>query len=103
LIYHRLLFKLINGSEFSDADKYEKNKGFVHSIKNMGVQHNFIPPCMSNFNSDVESVHNTIENEFYDLEYFILNIISFLKFLFINFIIISFVKILIKIGKNLLF
>ena len=53
---------------------------------------------MSNFNSDVEFVYNTIENEFYDLEYFILNIISFLKFLLINFIIISFVKILIKKG-----
>ncbi|HOK40738.1 MAG TPA: integrase core domain-containing protein [bacterium] len=36
----------------------------------MGAQYVFIPPRMSNFNSDVESVHNTIENEFYDLEYF---------------------------------
>lgn len=66
----QVIIQTDNGSEFSGADKYEKNKGFVHSIKNMGAQHVFIPPRMSNFNSDVESVHNTIENEFYDLEYF---------------------------------
>jgi len=68
----------------------------------MGAQYVFIPPRMSNFNSDVESVHNTIENEFYDLEYFYSKYNFFSKFQLINFIIISFVKILIKIGKNLL-
>jgi len=51
-----------NGSEFS---------GFVHAVHTeCGIRHIFNPPYSPNSNPDVESVHNTIENEFFDLETF---------------------------------
>ena len=59
-----------NGSEFSGMDKSKKESGFVYAIEKVGAQHSFIPPGQSNFNSDVETVHNNIELEFYDIEKF---------------------------------
>ena len=51
-------------------DKYKKNSGFVYAVEKFGAHHSFIPPGQSNFNSDVETVHNNIELEFYDIEKF---------------------------------
>lgn len=61
-----------NGSEFGGGRRrniYESS--FVHTIEmKLGAKHCYIPPRCSNANADVESVHATIEREFFDLEYF---------------------------------
>jgi transposase len=61
-----------NGSEFGGGrQRHVKPEGFVDIIEGkFGAKHNFIPPSMSNANADVESIHNTIEVEFFDLESF---------------------------------
>lgn len=61
-----------NGSEFGGGClKRVKVNGFVDIIERVfGAKHNFIPPSMSNANADVESLHNTIEKELFDLETF---------------------------------
>jgi transposase len=60
-----------NGSEFGSAKRDITTPGFLHTIVEVyGANHNYIPPGMCNANADVESVHNTIEEEFFDLEDF---------------------------------
>ncbi len=61
-----------NGSEFGGGrQRGVKVDGFVDLIESrFGAKHNYIPPSMSNANADVESIHNTIEVEFFDLEKF---------------------------------
>lgn len=61
-----------NGSEFGGgAQRYFKPEGFVDIIEGKyGAKHNYIPPRMSNANADVESLHDTIEEEFFNLEHF---------------------------------
>ena len=63
-----------NGTEFGGTRRRHicKPGGFVHTIEQKhGAHHVFIPPGMSNANADVESVHATIEDEFFDLEDFV--------------------------------
>jgi transposase-like protein len=61
-----------NGSEFSgQARRIEKNP-FVQMIENRhGASHVYIRPGHCNANADVESSHELIETEFYDLTRFI--------------------------------
>jgi transposase len=60
-----------NGSEFGAKKRNINTPGFVNTIvKELGAQHNYIPPGCSNANGDVESFHATIEKEFFDLENF---------------------------------
>jgi transposase len=60
-----------NGSEFGGGRSRNLNKtGFISSIEERGAKHKFIPPGMCNANADVESVHSTIEKEFFNLENF---------------------------------
>lgn len=60
-----------NGSEFGGAKRDTTRPGFIYMIEQThGAQHCFIPPGMCNANADVESVHATIEEEFFDLEEF---------------------------------
>jgi len=60
-----------NGSEFDGGRLEKSTPGFVHAIeKEYNAHHAFIPPGCRNANADVESVHATIESEFYDLESF---------------------------------
>ena len=60
-----------NGSEFDGASRRKTDRGFTHTIEQIhGAQHRFIPPGCCNANADVESVHATIETEFYDLQTF---------------------------------
>lgn len=60
-----------NGSEFSGRGKTLKTASFVRAVvEGLGVNHNFIPPGCCNANADVESFHNTIEEEFFDLAHF---------------------------------
>ncbi len=60
-----------NGTEF-DGGRLEKSvPGFVHLIeRDFNACHIFNPPGCKNANADVESVHATIETEFFDLEKF---------------------------------
>jgi transposase InsO family protein len=57
-----------NGPEFSGAGKRVKTASFVRALtEDIGVNHGYIPPGCCNANADVESFHNTIEEEFFDL------------------------------------
>jgi len=58
-----------NGSEFGARKRNINTPGFVNTIEQqLGAKHNYIPIGMCNANADVESVHATIEKEFFDLE-----------------------------------
>ena len=57
-----------NGAEFS-GNRFKHNKGFRHFLQQLKVKHRFIPPKYPNANAEVESSHNLIENEFYDIEH----------------------------------
>jgi len=60
-----------NGSEFEGGVVREKLTGFAHTIESlMGATHAYIPPGCCNANADVESVHATIEQHFFDIESF---------------------------------
>jgi len=60
-----------NGTEFSGNRLDHSKNGFVHTIESeLGATHSFNRVARPNENADVESVHNTIEAEFYELETF---------------------------------
>ena len=67
-----IIIQTDNGSEFGGGrQRHFKPGGFVDNIEGTyGAKHNYIPPSMSNANADVESVHDTIEDEFFNLEQF---------------------------------
>ena len=54
-----------NGSEYLDKPK---NRGYPSRIRALGSDHHFIPPKAYTWQSDVETVHRLIEDEFFDLE-----------------------------------
>lgn len=57
-----------NGSEFGGRYRYFERNKFIEEIKKHGANHQYIPPGMCNANADVESLHNTIEEELFDIE-----------------------------------
>jgi len=57
-----------NGSEFGGRYRYLDRNKFVEVIRSKGANHKYIPPGMCNANADVESLHNTIEEELFDIE-----------------------------------
>ncbi|MBD3348104.1 MAG: helix-turn-helix domain-containing protein, partial [Candidatus Eisenbacteria bacterium] len=60
-----------NGAEFEGRVVRYRKRGFVHTIeKVLGASHTYIPPGCKNANADVESVHATVETDFFDLERF---------------------------------
>ena len=61
-----------NGSEFSGAERKTRNdRGFTHLVEStLGANHRFIPPGKKNHQADVETVHDRIEEEFFNLERF---------------------------------
>lgn len=61
-----------NGSEFSGAERrIDRQRGFRHLVENgLGARHRFIPPGKKNHQADVETIHERIEAEFFDLERF---------------------------------
>lgn len=66
-----ILVQTDNGSEFSGAGRRVKTASFVKALlENLQVEHAYIPPGCCNANADVESFHNTIEEEFFDLANF---------------------------------
>ena len=58
-----------NGTEFTDP-LYHSTTIFETTLAKHGVRHVCIPPASPRFNSDVESFHNTIEDEFLNIEKF---------------------------------
>lgn len=56
-----------NGSEFLE---HEKNRGFPSLVKSLGSGHHYIPVKAYTWQSDVETVHRLIEDEFFDRETF---------------------------------
>ena len=58
------------GSEYDGAARVPKENGFIRSIESFGAKHRPSPPGCPNANADVETVHASIEDEFFDLEEF---------------------------------
>ena len=64
-------FQTDNGSEFIGCFRQDRTRdGFEATVSGFGVTHKRIPVRAWSYNSDVETVHATIEQEFYDLENF---------------------------------
>jgi transposase len=60
-----------NGSEFNGQTEQEKDFGFTYTVeKLLSASHLRIPPGCKNAQADVETVHNLIEDEFFDIESF---------------------------------
>jgi hypothetical protein len=63
-----LIIQTDNGSEFSGQARRVETAPFVYNIeKGHGAKHVYIRPGHCNANADVESSHELIEKEFYDL------------------------------------
>lgn len=59
------------GGEFGGTQRQTTGRGFVHTLEDvLGAKHRYIPPSCPNANADVETVHNLVEQEFFDLEHF---------------------------------
>ena len=60
-----------NGSEFIGCFRQDKSRdGFGPVVEGFGARHKRIPVKAWSYNSDVETVHRTIEEEFFNLENF---------------------------------
>lgn len=60
-----------NGGEFiGERQKDGSRSGFPAAVTYFGSQHERIPPAAHTYQSDVETVHRLIEDEFFDLETF---------------------------------
>ena len=65
-------FQTDNGSEFIGCFRDDRTRdGFEKVVEGFKAIHKRIPPKAWSYNSDVETVHNTIEKEFFDLENFV--------------------------------
>jgi transposase len=68
---NRLKVQTDNGSEFIGCFRQDRSRdGFGATVAGFGASHKRIPPRAWSYNSDVETVHRTIEDEFYDIENF---------------------------------
>ena len=65
-------FQTDNGPEFSGQErKLKTDRGFHYTVEEiLKAHHRFIPPGRKNRQADVESLHERIEAEFFDLETF---------------------------------
>jgi transposase len=67
-----LVWQTDNGSEFiGELQKDVSRSGFPAAVTFFGSQHDRIPPAAHTYQSDVETVHRLIEDEFFDLESFL--------------------------------
>ena len=67
----KLKIQTDNGSEFIGCNRQDGSRdGFESVVKGCNSVHKRIPVRAWSYNSDVETVHSTIESEFYDLENF---------------------------------
>jgi transposase len=64
-------FQTDNGSEFIGAWNTRADSSFTTTVQAVkGLVHHTIPPAAHTWQADVETVHSTIENEFYCVESF---------------------------------
>jgi len=64
-------FQTDNGNEFIGAWNARCDSSFTNTVQAVkGLSHHTIPPAAHSWQADVETVHNTIENEFYCVESF---------------------------------
>ena len=63
----RLIIQTDNGVEFSGTTRRYENNYFSQAVEFHKGIHRYIPPGHCNANADVESIHATIEEEFYNL------------------------------------
>ena len=60
-----------NGSEFVGSWQAKNDSAFTTAIQRIqGQAHRTIPPGQHRFQADVETVHNLMEQEFYEVEHF---------------------------------
>lgn len=59
-----------NGSEYCGSWSAKDPSAYTLAIESALLTHGTIPPGAHRFQSDVETVHNLIEIEFYEIEYF---------------------------------
>jgi transposase InsO family protein len=59
-----------NGTEFSGTTRHYERNYFTQAVERHGATHQYIRPGHCNANADVESIHHTIEEEFYNLTQF---------------------------------
>jgi hypothetical protein len=59
-----------NGSEYIGAWSAKNPSAYTLAVESAGLVHGTIPPGTHRFQSDVETVHNLIETEFYEIEEF---------------------------------
>jgi transposase len=59
-----------NGSEYCGSWSAKKPSAYTLAIESVNLTHGTIPPGAHRFQSDVETVHNLIETEFYEIENF---------------------------------
>jgi len=60
-----------NGSEYIGSWQAKKDSAYTKTIESIhGQRHQTIPPGAYRFQSDVETVHNLVEVEFYEIETF---------------------------------
>jgi transposase len=60
-----------NGVEYCGSWSAKEPSGYTLAIESAKLIHGTIPPGAHRFQSDVETVHNLIETEFYEIENFI--------------------------------
>ena len=65
----QVVLRTDNGTEYTGNRLDHSETGFVHAVEiERGATHHFNRVGRPNDNADVESVHHTIEREFYELE-----------------------------------
>ncbi len=65
-----VILKTDLGAEFDGDTHHYRPEGFHRTVQRFGAQHRFNPPSCPNANADVESIHATIEPEFFNVETF---------------------------------
>jgi len=66
---NKITIQTDNGVEFNAAGRKLKGQtGFECMVKYFGMAITYIPPASPTFNSDVETFHRLIEDEFYSIE-----------------------------------
>jgi transposase len=64
-------FQTDNGSEFIGSWQAREDSAFTKAVEEVpGLEHRTIPPSAHTWQSDVETAHNLIEGEFYEVERF---------------------------------
>jgi transposase-like protein len=64
---HRVVWQTDNGSEFLEN---KLHRGLPSAVRAFGRDHRYIPPKAYTWQSDVETVHRLVEDEFFDRESF---------------------------------